>query len=392
MSLLKQFLKTDKKCLRKFIWNFGIKGSVGFQKFQKRKKRGIAFPAFQFISLTDDCNLKCQGCWVTKAGNAKYIEPESVDKIIESGKQNSSFFYGLLGGEPLMYKPLFDIFNKHQDCYFQLFTNGLLLNDNKAEELRKSGNVTPLISFEGDENVADIRRGGKDVYKKTIKAIETCLKHKLITGVAVSVCKSNIDMALSDDFVNMLIEKGVLYLWYYIYRPSGEDPNYDLALSIEEIEKLRQFMVDGRKKFSIVLVDAYWNGRGEPFCPAAEGLSHHINPYGFIEPCPVIQFACDNIKNGNVNDIYNNSEFLRNFRIQINKKTRGCILMEDPKWLNEFVINHKAINTSNRKLFSEQLINSPKVCSHGSCKIIPEKNWLYRFAKNRAFFGLGSYG
>ena len=59
------------------------------------------------------------------------------------------------------------IFNKHQDCYFQLFTNGTLLNEKKAEQLRKCANVTPLISFEGDEYVADIRRGGKEVYSKT---------------------------------------------------------------------------------------------------------------------------------------------------------------------------------------------------------------------------------
>jgi MoaA/NifB/PqqE/SkfB family radical SAM enzyme len=392
MTLLKQFLKTDKKCIYKFAVNFGLKGLFGFNKYSKRKKKGEAFPAFQFISVTDDCNLKCQGCWVSKGQKASHLKPEEINSIISEGKKHGSYFYGILGGEPLMYKGLMDMFKKHRDCYFQLFTNGTLLSDDFARELRKVGNVTPLISFEGNEQVADIRRGGSKIYSKTVTAIETATRNKLITGVAISVCKSNIDMALSDEFVNLVTEKGALYLWYYIYRPSGENPQYELSLSAEEIEKLRQFMVDGRKKYSIVLVDSYWDGDGKSFCPAAEGLSHHINPSGFIEPCPVIQFACENIHDGNLTELYNKSDFLRGFRHEIHKKTSGCILMEDPIWLNEFVSKHKAKNTSNRADLLEKLSVSPCICSHGSAKQIPEKSRIYRFVKNRAFFGLGAYG
>ena len=131
---------------------------------------------------------------------------------------------------------------------------------------------------------------------------------------------------------------------------SGRTPNpcvqYDLALDKDEIERLRRFMVEGRKRFSIVIVDSYWDGSGEPFCPAAEGLSHHINPYGDIEPCPVVQFATDNINNGKLTNIYEDSKFLREFRLAINEKTKGCILMEDPEWLIEFAEKQNAKNTS----------------------------------------------
>jgi MoaA/NifB/PqqE/SkfB family radical SAM enzyme len=365
---------------------------MGFNKFQKRKKRGEMFPAFQFISVTNDCNLSCQGCWVTKGEKTDSLNIVQVNKIINGSKKYGSYFFGILGGEPLMYKSLMDVFKTHSDCYFQLFTNGTLLNDKVAEELRKTGNVTPLISFEGNETVADIRRGSSHVYQRTIQAIEIATKHKLITGVAISVCKSNIDMALSDEFINLLHDKGVVYLWYYIYRPTGENPCYDLALSSKEIERLRYFLVDGRKKYPLVLIDSYWDADGIPFCPAAEGLSHHINPSGNIEPCPVVQFSCDNINNDEIKIVYEDSTFLRDFKIEVSEKTRGCILMEDPNWLQEFALKHQAMNTSNRKDMPEQLANGKIVPSHGSCKKIPEKNWIYRMAKKRAFFGLGAYG
>jgi MoaA/NifB/PqqE/SkfB family radical SAM enzyme len=320
------------------------------------------------------------------------LKPEQLDRIIDETKKAGSFFFGILGGEPLLYKPLPEIFKKHSDCYFQLFTNGTLITPEYAEMLRQCANVTPLISFEGDEQVADIRRGGKNVYQSANKGIENCINAGLITGVAISVCKSNLKMAMSPEFIQSLVNRGVSYLWYYIYRPTGQRPEYTLALSSNEILELRQHMIDARSKYSIAIIDTYWDAEGKGFCPAASGLSHHINASGFVEPCPVVQFAADHIDEKPLAELYAQSVFLADFRTKIQNKTNGCVLMEDPQWLAEFVREHKALNTSGRKGEVERLTFAPATCSHGSCPVIPEKSWIYRFAKRRAFFGLGAYG
>ena len=370
----------------------GIKGSMSFARFQKRQKKGDFFPAFNFISVTDDCNLNCQGCWVVGKEKNSRLKPEQVDRIIDETKKAGSYFFGILGGEPLLYKPLPEIFRKHSDCYFQLFTNGTLITSEVAETLRQCANVTPLISFEGDEEVADIRRGGKNVFQSANQAIDNCVNAGLITGVAISVCKSNLEMAMSPGFINSLIGKGVDYLWYYIYRPVGQKPEYSLALSSDEIRQLRQFMVDARTKYSIAIIDTYWDADGKAMCPAAEGLSHHINASGFVEPCPIIQFATDHIDEKPLTELYAQSAFLTDFRNKIRNKTHGCVVMEDPQWLVDFVKTHKALNTSGRRGEAERLAIAPVTCSHGSCEVIREKSWIYRFAKRRAFFGLGAYG
>jgi MoaA/NifB/PqqE/SkfB family radical SAM enzyme len=392
MSLFLNFIRTDRHCRSKFLYNMVWKGYTGFRKFKKRQQKGELFPAFQFISVTNDCNLKCQGCWVSTNGGKESLDIEKVHSIIEESKKQGSYFFGILGGEPLIYKQLFEIFEKHPDCYFQLFSNGTLFTDSVALKLLRSANVTPMFSFEGDEHVADIRRGGHNIYRQSLEAISTSVKHKLITGVAISVCKSNIEMALSDEFVKMLHDSGVIYIWYYIYRPAGESPNYELCLDSEEILRLRNFLVNGRNKYPIVLIDSYWRADGEPFCPAAEGLSHHINASGNIEPCPVIQLARENITDGNLQEVYENSEFLKDFRSSILKKTKGCVLMEDPMWLKEFSEKHQAWNTSNRPGMLPGFEKAPVVFSHGSCPYVPEKNWIYRMAKKTAFFGMGAYG
>jgi MoaA/NifB/PqqE/SkfB family radical SAM enzyme len=370
----------------------GWKGWLGFRKFKKRKEKGELFPAFQFISVTNDCNLACQGCWVTNSGAKKYLDVDKIHAIINESKKQGSYFFGILGGEPLIYKLLFEIFEKHPDCYFQLFTNGTLFTDAVAVKLRKAANVSPLFSFEGDELVADIRRGGNNIYNRTLQSIQSSVKQGLITGVAISVCKSNIEMALSDAFIQMLHESGVIYVWYYIYRPVGENPNYALALDMEEIVRLRHFLVEGRVKYPIVMIDSYWRADGEPFCPAAEGLSHHINASGDIEPCPVIQFSRENISNGHLKTVYEDSVLLRDFKAGILQKTKGCVIMEDPAWLKNFAEKHQAVNTSNRPDMLQDLEKAPVVVSHGSCPSIPERSWVYRFAKKTAFFGMGAYG
>lgn len=392
-NMLRQLLiRTDKKCLYKFIFNMGIKGMLSFNRFQKRLKKGEFFPAFHFISVTDDCNLNCQGCWVTGKTENKSLNPEKLDRIISEVKANGSYFFGILGGEPLMYRPLMDVFRKHSDCYFQLFTNGTLLTPGVAEELRRCGNVTPLISFEGSEEVADVRRGGTNVYSRTLQAIDNAVDAGLICGVAMSVCKSNLDLALSSDFIRSLAKKGVVYLWYYIYRPVGETPMVELALDKPEVRQLRNFMVGAREKSNIVIIDTYWDEDGNGLCPAASGLSHHINAEGYIEPCPVVQFAADKAGEESLSRIYKESKFLEDFRKEVPLKTSGCVLMEDPAWLAEFAEKHNATDTSGRGNELQRLKEMPVVASHASCPPVAEKSWWYRFAKKRAFFGLGAYG
>ena len=47
----------------------------------------------------------------------------------------------------------------------------------------------------------------------------------------------------------------------------------------------------------------------------ATGFTHHISPWGDIEPCPIIQFSKDSIHDERpLREVFNDSEFLRDFR------------------------------------------------------------------------------
>jgi MoaA/NifB/PqqE/SkfB family radical SAM enzyme len=384
----------DKRLLWKFVYNFGYKGMRSVEKFQKRLKRGEYFPAFLFISVTNACNLRCQGCWVSPSNPPKQIAPDTLDNLIKESKAQGSYFFGILGGEPLLYDGLFEIFEKHPDCYFLLFTNGTLLTDAVAKEMRRIGNISPLISLEGMEEVSDVRRGGTDVYAKTLAGIANCKKHRLVTGVCASICKSNIDDLATEKFVKQVTELGAHYLWYYIYRPVGPCPTPELALDPAQIVALRRFIVDIRLTAPLVVVDAYWNDKGEAMCPAAVGMANHISPDGFVEPCPPLQFAKENIGDGtDLFDLLNNSEFLARFRSMCCKTTQGCIIMEHPDVLASFIVDEDATDSTGRgTLLDELSAICPCGSHHQPGSEIPERSWAYRFAKKNWFFGFGAYG
>jgi len=384
--------ETDKRLLWKFAYNFGYKGMRSVQLFKRRLKKGIHFPPFLFISILNSCQLRCQGCWVDVESPRKMIDLDEWNKLINDAKKHGNSYFGILGGEPFMHPQLMDMLAAHPDCYFQIFTNGQLITDKVAARLREIGNASPLISIEGTEVVSDQRRGRLNVFNKTLAGLEACRRNRLITGVATSVCQTNIDL-VSEAWLNRLIDMGVHYAWFHTYRVVGPKPAPHLALRPEQVRQIRKFIVEMRSKLPIAIVDAYWDDKGEALCPMATGVSHHIGPGGDVEPCPIIQFATDTIRDrDSIYDTLTSSPFIKDFRETSAKATRGCIVLERPDLVKQLVEKHGARDTTQRgTAMPEMDALQPRNSQHDPGHEIPEENWMYRFAKKHWFFGFGAY-
>lgn len=396
MTFIRRMItEPDKRVLGKFVWTFGRKGMRAVNRFGQRQRSGADFfPAFLFISVTDRCNLSCQGCWVTPTSPPRELDLDTLDRIVRESKAQGSFFFGILGGEPLLHKGLFDLFKRHPDAYFLLFTNGTLVTDAIAGQMRRLGNISPLFSIEGSSSVSDKRRGGDDVLARTLEGIAHCRRHRLVIGAATSVCQSNLADLATDAFIRELADTGVHYLWYYIYRPVGPRPTPELALTPQQVLQLRRFIVDSRPRAPLMIVDAYWDAEGNALCPAAVGMAHHIGPGGDIEPCPPIQFARDNIHDGRpLADVFRDDSFLRAFREFAGNAGRGCVLMESPEALTAFLRSQNARDSSGRGSgYAELAAMQSRTCHHIPGAEIPERCPGYRFAKKHWFFGFGAYG
>ena len=385
--------ETDKRLLFKAAWTLGAKGLWSVHQHKRRLKKGDFFPPFLYLSVINSCNLRCQGCWVDVGAKQHRIEVEAANRTIAQAKAMGNSFFGILGGEPFMHKDLLKIFEANRDVYFQVFTNGHFITDEVAARLRELGNVTPLISVEGTEIISDTRRGRDGVLNQTMQGLETALRHKLLVGVCTSVCKSNLDDLVQNAWVDRLIEMGVMYCWYHIYRPVGPEPNPQLALSSEEQRRVRQFVVDTRATKPIIVIDAYHDDAGNALCPAATGFTHHVGPWGDLEPCPVIQLAKESIHDDRpLADTFNQSEFLRDFRELTAENTRGCVIMERPDLLVHLAEKHGARDTTARGEVIEELKKvTPRRSQFQPGDEIPERSLVYRWAKRYAFNDFGTY-
>ncbi len=387
-------LETDKRLLWKAISIAGLRGIQSVQKHKARLKRGQFFPPFLYISVINSCNLRCQGCWVDVAAPQAKIDVDAMDKLLDEAKAMGNSFFGILGGEPFMHSDLMAIFERHSDCYFQVFTNGHFITPDVAKELRRIGNVTPLVSVEGTEIISDERRGRLNVLSQTMEGLQNLLDHKVLTGVCTSLCQTNFDDLLCEAWVDNLIQMGVFYTWFHIYRAVGPDACPDLCLTPQQQRKARQFVVDMRAKKPIVIIDAYYDGDGNALCPAATGFTHHISPWGDIEPCPVIQMARESIHDDrSLQETFNQSSFLRDFRQVAAESTRGCIVLERPDLLRDLAERHDARDTTARKQsFAELAEMTPHPSQYDPGHEIPEKSLAYRLAKKYWFNDYGAYG
>ncbi len=398
LKMAKRMLfEADKRLLWKLAWNMGVKGGMSVLRHKSRLKRGEVFPPFLYVSIINSCNLRCQGCWVDVAHKQKTIDPPAFRKLIREAKQMGNSFFGIVGGEPFMHPQLLDMLAEFPECYFQIFTNGHFITDERAKRIRELGNVTPLISVEGTEIISDERRGRTGVLSKTMEGLQHCLNNGVFTGVCTSLCRTNIDDLLREVWVDRLIEMGVLYTWFHVYRPMGPNPNADLCLSPEQAMQARKFVVEMRAKKPIVIIDAYYDGEGQALCPAATGISHHINPWGDIEPCPIVQFSKESIhttaEDGRtLKEKFLKSDYLREFRAVAAEATRGCIVLERPDLLKALVEKHGAKDvTARQTALAELAAMQVRTSQYNPGNEVPEKNLLYRIAKRVFFNDFGVY-
>ena len=274
-------------------------GYRGFRIAQDmKKKHDINIPWIILVDPTSACNLKCTGCWSAEYGHLIQLSYEELDRIITEGEELGIYAWLMTGGEPLIRKAdILKLAEAHPYSSFNIFTNGTLIDDVFCEEVVRLGNIAPSISLEGFEEVNDLRRG-KGVFQKVMHAMDTMKKHKLLFGTSICYTSSNYKTVTSDEFLDMIISKGVKYTWYFHYMPVGNDASTDLLLTPEQREymyhRVREIRA-GEGGKPIIAVDFQNDGEYVSGCVAGGKYYCHINPNGDVEPCVFIHYSSANI-------------------------------------------------------------------------------------------------
>jgi uncharacterized Fe-S cluster-containing radical SAM superfamily protein len=133
-----------KKIVSNFIINQLLVGTNRRKAFEAEK--GFYPPDAMLISPTMRCNLNCYGCYagVYPEEDLPY---EVLDRLMGECKEMGIHLVLMTGGEPFLRKDLFDLFAKHDDMMFQIYTNATLIDDKMIDRFVALGNVTPAIKI-----------------------------------------------------------------------------------------------------------------------------------------------------------------------------------------------------------------------------------------------------
>ena len=343
---------TDAKILKMALLNTGYEaGFRGFHKtLENGKKYDCSIPWIVLIDPTSACNLKCTGCWAAEYGHQMNISYEDLDRVITEGEQLGIHQWLFTGGEPLIRKKdIIKLCEKHQECEFQCFTNGTLIDEQFCKDMLRVGNFVPSISVEGFEDVNDDRRG-QGVFQKVMHAMDLLHEHRLLFGTSICYTSKNYQTVTSDEFLDMLISKGVSYTWYFHYMPVGNDASTELLLTPEQreymyhrVREIRSF--DGGKP--IMAVDFQNDGEFVHGCIAGGKYYCHINPRGDVEPCVFIHYSQANIHDKSLLECLKQPLFKRYQEGQAfnDNMLRPCPMLENPEELRKIIADTGAEST-----------------------------------------------
>lgn len=344
---------------------------IGMDKQHKiQDKYNCNVPWAILMDPTSACNLHCTGCWAAEYGNKLNMSYETLDDIINQGKEMGTYMYLFSGGEPLVRKKdIIRLCEAHPDCQFLAFTNGTLIDEEFADEMLRVKNFIPAISVEGFEEATDYRRG-KGTFKAVMKAMEILKRKKLPFGASCCYTSQNVDSIGSEEFIDMLVDNGVKFAWFFHYMPVGNDAVTDLLPTPEQREKMYSQIRSFRETKPIFTIDFQNDGEFVGGCVAGGRLYLHINANGDIEPCAFIHYSDSNIKDKTLLEAYTSPLFMayKNNQPFNENMFRPCPMLENPEYLEKMVAQSNAHSTD---------MQSPESAEHlcGKCKSYAE-NWI----------------
>ncbi len=233
-------------------------------QFSKDKKPVVVW------NVGQRCNLKCVHCYsqtkdVEYPGELNTKEAKAMlDGLAEYGAPVILFS----GGEPLMREDLMELITYAKDKGLRavISTNGTLITEEKAEELKQFGLSYVGISLDGLKETNDKFRGIEGAFDDALQGIRNCLKLGIKVGLRFTINKRN---AQDIPGIFELIEKEKIprVCFYHLVYSGRGSRLMEEDLSHEETRNVVDLIIDKTKeaherghKIEVLTVDNHADG------------------------------------------------------------------------------------------------------------------------------------
>ena len=309
---------------------------------QFEKEHRFRPPFVMILSPTWQCNLKCAGCYTLGYQRHPGLPYDLVKRLLRECMDIGLHFVTVLGGEPFMYPHLFQMIEEHPQIFFQVYTNGTLMTKEKAERIRYLGNAMVVVSCEGYEEETD-RWRGPGVFKKIMKAMDHLREASVLFGSSATVTKNNVEVVSSEEWIDLLLKKGIIAQMYFLYLPVNGQGDINLMVTPEQRNHLRKQVIYFRRAKPMFILDFWNDGPHVRGCIAGGRRYFHVNANGDVEPCVYTHVAMHNIKDVSLAEALDSPLFraIRKRQPMNDNQLRPCMIIDNPHIFREVIEESK---------------------------------------------------
>ena len=298
----------------------------GNAKVAERKNFSNA-PHHVYLTLTDNCNLKCVYCYAAERDEKENACFETWQRYISdiidfAGKPTFTF----TGGEPLTVPYALDLaaFTKEKGCGNILLTNGTFINEKNARQIADLFYMVKISLDSVDEAVSGELRG-KGVAEKAENAFNLLQQRGSNVQILATVSSKTLDSVetFSNHF-NQRVQFQPLYSMMGRARKGS-----DLTITGEEYYD--SLVKSGKFKLLHQYHDTILSFRNNPCkrCALANG-EISIDSKGNVYPCHLMHYdslCCGNLNRESMEKIYTGSKMndLRAVNVDNIPKCKICV-------------------------------------------------------------------
>lgn len=276
------------------------------------------------LSLTNKCNLKCLYCYADERTSPEDIlRFQDYLNIIDSINnicKNAEIV--ITGGEPLLSDYALSIaeYAKNKGNQIHLLTNGILINELNVNQISEVSDLVK-ISLDGSTPEINDSTRGKGSFSKIMKSIDLLIQHKAPLKISMTVTKNNVN-----DIETMANKFGSLISFAPLFKAGRAKSNKALAITGKEYYKALT-AAKGVNPLSDLCVSLDRAKKQKIMKCAIGDAEISISDNGDVYPCHLLhipQFLAGNVKEQNLESIYNTSDKLRECRKLNVLEIKGC--------------------------------------------------------------------
>ncbi len=285
-------------------------------------------PLTVYLEVTRDCNIQCGHCLVKKE---KVEMPlEKAKDLLDQLVRERVFKVYFTGGEPLLYHGLTSLLEhiKGKQIWSLVQTNGLLMTDEVAETLKKTGlGALDLPLFGITPETHDSVTGCPGSFEKLFSAIDILNDHKIRTFVSFVVVNPNVNEL--PHFFDWALEKGIhlAHIRRYIprYPKDGFLPEMGVLVPTLMEYNRRRDEYDEKGLHYEIEEAFFFSEVMDARCPAGIQLCS-ITAEGNITPCPYLPVKGESVFEKGFKTVWESSSVLERARTAVvsGKKCKEC--------------------------------------------------------------------